>query len=47
MWLTRYTIPMEIMYDQGLKIIGPQLKDSIIEKIKDNFQAKNFDKSYF
>ena len=31
MWLTRYPIPMEIMYDQVSEFIGPQFIKFLIE----------------
>ena len=32
MWLTRYTIPMEIRYDQVSEFIDPEFRKSPIEK---------------
>ena len=31
-WLSRYPIPMEIMYDQGSEFIGHEFIKSILEK---------------
>ena len=47
MWLPRYPRKMEIMYDQGSVYIGHEFRKYLIEKIRDNFQAKHFGKSYF